>query len=140
IAMLLIFGSMYFVIVATLLRSCISIRLAKRNTWEWLGTTLLQLVCAAAGVVVGSVFHPYSQAFQAHLASHIMLAQPVGQIFFSPFRIGALINALSLSTTLFVTAFLFWLYTGFVLKGSRSRPIRSFEWGLLMVFTVLFVY
>jgi hypothetical protein len=140
IVMLLAFGSMYFVIVATLLRSCISIRLARRSTWEWLATTLLQLICAAAGVVVGSVFHPYSQAFQATLASHIMLGRPVGQIFFSPFRIDALINALSLSATLFGTAFLFWLYTGFVLKGTRSRPIRSFEWGLLMVFTVLLVY
>jgi hypothetical protein len=69
-----------------------------------------------------------------------MLGQPVGQIFFSPFRIDALINALSLSVTLFGIAFLFWLYAGFVLKGTRARPIRSFEWGLLMVFTVLLVY
>jgi hypothetical protein len=40
IAMLLAFGSMYFAIVATLLRSCISIRFARRSTWEWLATTL----------------------------------------------------------------------------------------------------
>jgi hypothetical protein len=102
--------------------------------------TVIQIFLVAAGNVAGDAFHPYGQTAQLQLASNVMLGQSVGKLFFNPINIQDILNQAQMCGILFGTATLFWLEAGFVLRGSRSKAIKTWQWGTLMVFTFLSVF
>jgi hypothetical protein len=140
LSVMLAYISMNFIMVATLLRSCISRKINQQTTVQWLVPTLLQIAFMAVGTICGDFFHPYAQANQSALASSVMLGQPLHHIFVNSVGINSVWSTLQLSGILLATAMLLWIETNLILKGNRSRPISSIEWGLLMLFTFWFVY
>jgi hypothetical protein len=140
ISVVLAFAGSYFVIIATLLRSCLSRKLSGQSTLKWLPWTLLQIAAVAAGNIIGLGFHPYSQAGQLTLSNHVMLGQSLSGLFFSSVTVADVTSQLQLCCILLATAILFWIEADLILRGFRTRPIRSIEWGFLMIFTFLFIY
>lgn len=133
-------GASYFIVIATLLRSCLSRRLAKQTTLQWLGATLLQIAFVTGGVLIGDAFHPYSQASQASLSSEVMLGQPLSGLFFSPISIATVTGQVGPFFILLAIAVLFWIEAAVILKGRRTRPVKLIEWVGMVTFTFLFVY
>jgi hypothetical protein len=141
LANLVTYCSMFFIVLATLLRSCLARRIARQSTAQWCVVTLLQVVCFGIGDVLGSVFRPYGQALQSPLASKILLGQPLDpSLFLNTPNLDSILWSLIRCGILVATAILFWIEAGVFLRGSRSRPIRAIEWGLLMLFTFLFCF
>ncbi len=134
------FASTYMIVVSTLLRSCLSRKIAGQSHGKWLRVTVVQITFVALGNVLGDAFHPYSQAGQAELSSKVMLGHSVGGLFFHPIGINDFTNQATLCGILLGTAVLLWLEASFILRGSRNRPIKSWQWGLLMIFTFLCVF
>jgi Peptidase family M48 len=130
----------FFIIISTILRSCISARVLKYSTPRWIFVTLLQVGCVAVGITLGNFVHPYSQADQAGIASNAMLEKVFNTIFVIQVNTSFLPNVLNRSMILVATALVFWVATFFISRGNRVRPVRSVEWGLLMLSTVAFVY
>jgi hypothetical protein len=85
---------MHFILVATLLRSCISRKINQQTTAQWLLVTVLQIACIAVGKIGGDLFHPYAQANQSALASSVLLGQPLHHIFVSSIGISSVSSAL----------------------------------------------
>lgn len=140
LVVLFAFSTSYMIIVATLLRSGLTQKIAGRPHWKWFLTTVIQISLVAAGNVAGDAFHPYGQTAQLQLASNVMLGQSVGKLFFNPIDMQDILNQAQMCGILFGTATLFWLEAGFILRGSRSKAIKAWQWGTLMVFTFLSVF
>jgi len=134
------FATSYMVIVATLLRSAFIQKIAGHTHWKWFLTTIAQISFVAVGSVLGDAFHPYSQAGQLQLARSVMLGQSVGKLLFNRIDVQNVLDQATMCGILLGTAVLFCLEANFILKGSRSKAIKTWQWGALMVFTFLSVF
>lgn len=133
-------ASSYMIVASTLLRSCLSRGIAGQTHIRWLGVTLVQIAFIALGNVLGDVFHPYSQAGQSELSSKIMLGHSTSGLFFNSIGICNFTNQTTLCAILLGVSLVFWLEANVILGGSRAQPIKSWQWGLLMIFSFLAVF
>jgi len=130
----------YFLIVITFLRSCICERLRGTGTLRWIVTGGAQILCIGVGALIGSAVHPYGQAIQASLSSDVMLGKKLTGLMFHPIGMSDLVQQVAPCAIFFVTAFMFWIMSRWLLNGNRKRRVRSFEWILLALFTFMFAY
>jgi len=134
------FAAVYMIVVATLLRSALTQKLSGRAHWAWFLTTIAQIFVFAIGNVLGDAFHPYSQTNQLRLARNVMLGQSVDGLFFNRIGLQDILDQASMSGILLGVAILFWLQVNFILRGSRAKTIKGWQWGALMVFSFLAVF
>ncbi|MDA9414074.1 hypothetical protein XH81_04235 [Bradyrhizobium sp. CCBAU 25360] len=132
--------TIFMIVVATLLRSSLTQRLSGCAHWTWLLTTIAQISLFAAGNVLGDAFHPYSQSKQLQLASKVMLGQSIDGLFFNRIGIKDILDQATPCGILLGVSILFWVEVNFIVAGSRSKSIKAWQWGALMVCTSLAVF
>jgi hypothetical protein len=124
-------------ILATFLRSALTQKISGRTHLVWFLATLAQISIFAIGNILGDAFHPYSQSSQLQLAGKVMLGQAVDGLFFNRIRLSTILKEVVIWAMLLGTAILFWLEANFILAGSRSKIIKAWQWGALMIFSFL---
>jgi hypothetical protein len=107
---------------------------------RWCAITVAQTLCIGVGALIGSAVHPYSQASQASFSSDVMLGKTLSGLMFHPVGMSDVVQQVAPCVIFFATACLFWIATGWILNGKRTRKVRAFEWILLALFTFMFVY